>query len=214
MVKVIGNGIVEGQSVAPGGFRGDANGDGLVGIVDYAIWKAHYGLTTLNGPADGDFNSDGVVDNSDFDIMVATWGSYVAPLTPEGILGLPGVPDVLYVVDAGDGPLEFIKQGGTYSGQAYYKMAHGFVTPPSTGKNDFPRDLYLFWAGGPDAPGSPGLWAISDVLGSIVGSSVVTSWDQFAGAIGYLPLCGPLGVFPIIKGGLGISLTVTTTQPW
>ena len=123
----------------------------------------------------------------------------------------------LYAVDVGDGqPLEFVKQSGTYSNQSYYRMTHGIVSPP--GKNDFPVDLYLFWAGGPDPPGSSGLWGVSDVLGSLVGGTSY-AWAFYVGSPEYpgdiyLPLAGPIGSYSLLIGDAANPLEITDIQPW
>lgn len=56
--------IINGKSITPG----DANGDGIVNIDDYAIWVSHFNQSTGNGASDGDFNADGSVDGVDFTI--------------------------------------------------------------------------------------------------------------------------------------------------
>ncbi|MEN1678825.1 MAG: DUF5060 domain-containing protein [Planctomycetota bacterium] len=44
---------------------GDYNGDTVVDVADYAVWRANFGAT---GPNSADGNSDGVVDTADFTI--------------------------------------------------------------------------------------------------------------------------------------------------
>jgi len=51
---------------------GDANGDGLVNIADYAIWLTNYNKN-LSGPTYGDFNSNGKVDGIDFVIWLKNY---------------------------------------------------------------------------------------------------------------------------------------------
>jgi hypothetical protein len=48
--------------------QGDADGDGRVDGVDYAVWLSHAGSVTSNGAADGDFDGDGQVDDHDYEI--------------------------------------------------------------------------------------------------------------------------------------------------
>ena len=47
---------------------GDANLDGHVDGLDYAIWYAHAGTATAGGPTAGDFNQDGRVDQLDYQL--------------------------------------------------------------------------------------------------------------------------------------------------
>ncbi len=57
--------------------RSDADGDGRINLVDFAIWKSHR-KQTLTGPAFGDFNYSGVVDFEDFHILVQEMGNSAA----------------------------------------------------------------------------------------------------------------------------------------
>lgn len=65
LTKVI---AVTTASPTPSVVRGDANGDKVVDIIDYDIWRTNYNKTTQNGPKDGDFNSDTRVDLVDYSI--------------------------------------------------------------------------------------------------------------------------------------------------
>src|SRR3989344_4287321 len=51
---------------------GDANGDGLVNVADYAIWVTNYNKN-LSGASNGDFNSNGKVDGIDFIIWLKNY---------------------------------------------------------------------------------------------------------------------------------------------
>ena len=53
---------------------GDANGDGKVDFIDYAIWRLHFGQTTANGAVDGDFNNSNYVDFVDYAIWRLNFG--------------------------------------------------------------------------------------------------------------------------------------------
>ena len=53
---------------------GDANGDGKVDFIDYAIWRLHFGQTTTNGATDGDFNNSNFVDFVDYAIWRLNFG--------------------------------------------------------------------------------------------------------------------------------------------
>src|SRR5262249_55609844 len=44
----------------------DFNGDGVVDLADYAIWKAHVGIMSGATVLDGDADGDGDVDGADF----------------------------------------------------------------------------------------------------------------------------------------------------
>jgi hypothetical protein len=54
--------------------RSDADGDGRIDLVDFAIWKSNR-KQLLTGPTFGDFNYDGVVDIEDFHILVQEMGN-------------------------------------------------------------------------------------------------------------------------------------------
>lgn len=68
---------------------GDANGDGVVGLLDLDILGANWG-TAGASLTDGDFNGDGVVTLLDLDILGANWGatsgSFEAALAASGIV--------------------------------------------------------------------------------------------------------------------------------
>ena len=53
---------------------GDANSDGKVDGIDYAIWLIHFGQNTTNGYRDGDFNDSGRVDGIDYAIWLVNFG--------------------------------------------------------------------------------------------------------------------------------------------
>lgn len=44
---------------------GDANGDGMANILDFAVSRLYFGQTVSNGNQSGDFNASGVVDSAD-----------------------------------------------------------------------------------------------------------------------------------------------------
>jgi hypothetical protein len=47
--------------------HGDYNGDGIVDVDDYQLWKSHFGMTSATF-YDGDGNGNGVVDSADFTV--------------------------------------------------------------------------------------------------------------------------------------------------
>jgi hypothetical protein len=55
---------------------GDANGDGVVDILDFSLLATHYGTERGDDgySADADFNCDGVIDDLDLDILTAFYG--------------------------------------------------------------------------------------------------------------------------------------------
>lgn len=55
----------------PGGLVGDANGDGLVGAADYAIWAAQFGQTASGLSAD--FDGNGSVGGGDYTLWAANF---------------------------------------------------------------------------------------------------------------------------------------------
>jgi len=52
---------------------GDADGDGDVDMLDFALVAANYQLSVPNGASDGDFDGDGDVDLNDLHILAAHW---------------------------------------------------------------------------------------------------------------------------------------------
>ena len=100
-----GTSVVTPASTTP--IPGDANLDGRVDAIDFAILAAHYGMTTGATWADGDFNGDGAVNFTDFMI-----------LTQHYLQGVGGINPVSAQVPAGivwQSPV-VITQGGTYIG--------------------------------------------------------------------------------------------------
>ncbi|MEM6750594.1 MAG: FG-GAP-like repeat-containing protein, partial [Planctomycetota bacterium] len=72
---------------------GDANGDGVVDLLDFDILAQNFGapgngLGTPNGSADGDFNGDGVIDLLDFDILAQNFGAS-SPANTSGAIPEP-----------------------------------------------------------------------------------------------------------------------------
>ncbi len=59
---------------------GDIDADGAVGLADFGILKAHFGLTGARG--DGDLTGDGRIDISDFGILKDNFGKS-SPAVPE-----------------------------------------------------------------------------------------------------------------------------------
>ena len=60
--------------VAPEPIPGDANLDGVVGVLDYLTLKEHFGMTSATW-SDGDFNGDNVVDRADLAILGDNFGA-------------------------------------------------------------------------------------------------------------------------------------------
>jgi hypothetical protein len=54
--------------------RADADGDGAIDLVDFAIWRMYQGQQ-LTGPAFGDFDYSGLVDHEDFNILLQEMGN-------------------------------------------------------------------------------------------------------------------------------------------
>jgi len=60
-------------AATPQPLRGDANGDGVVDILDYNIWRDEFlGILTTKK---SDFNHDGIIDLLDFNI----WRNAINP---------------------------------------------------------------------------------------------------------------------------------------
>jgi len=53
----------------PPGVPGDANSDGKVNVLDFAVWVQNYGQN-LSGAINGDFNNSGQVDMADFAVWI------------------------------------------------------------------------------------------------------------------------------------------------
>jgi hypothetical protein len=72
---------------APGGFPGDANGDGWVDGLDYLIWAGNFGDDPADdppgSPGNGDFDDDGNVDGLDYLLWAGNFGQHNATAAPE-----------------------------------------------------------------------------------------------------------------------------------
>ncbi|MEM6751155.1 MAG: matrixin family metalloprotease, partial [Planctomycetota bacterium] len=66
---------------------GDANGDGVVDLLDFDVLAQNFGSSTGNGAVDGDFNGDGVVDLLDFDVLAQNFGATSPAAIPEPTSG-------------------------------------------------------------------------------------------------------------------------------
>ncbi|MEM9296577.1 MAG: SUMF1/EgtB/PvdO family nonheme iron enzyme, partial [Planctomycetota bacterium] len=66
---------------------GDANGDGVVDLLDFDVLAQRFGdsigFGIGAGPEQGDFNGDGIVDLLDFDILAQNFGVGAAAAIPE-----------------------------------------------------------------------------------------------------------------------------------
>ncbi len=73
---------------------GDANGDGVVNIVDLSILASNWGTTSGATWSMGDFNGDGMVNVLDLSILADHWG--------DTLTGLPTIPSGLSATPASD----------------------------------------------------------------------------------------------------------------
>ncbi|MEM7682693.1 MAG: dockerin type I domain-containing protein [Planctomycetota bacterium] len=85
---------------------GDANGDGVVDLLDFDILAQNFGapgngLGIPNGVADGDFNGDGAVDLLDFDTLAQNFGSSSPASVPGAIPGAVPEPASLATLGLG-----------------------------------------------------------------------------------------------------------------
>ncbi|MEM7681947.1 MAG: dockerin type I domain-containing protein [Planctomycetota bacterium] len=62
---------------------GDANGDGVVDLLDFDVMAGNFGASTTQGASAGDFNGDGVVDLLDFDLLSGNFGASAPGNVPE-----------------------------------------------------------------------------------------------------------------------------------
>ncbi|MEM7683035.1 MAG: dockerin type I domain-containing protein [Planctomycetota bacterium] len=62
---------------------GDANGDGVVDLLDFDVLAQNFGQPTAGGASAGDFNGDGVVDLLDFDLLSQNFGNSSPGNVPE-----------------------------------------------------------------------------------------------------------------------------------
>jgi hypothetical protein len=69
----------------------DADGDGKVDGVDYAVWFNNYNQNTSNGVSDGDFDENGTVNISDFVAWINSYGKNPPP-TPTSTQPTPTTP--------------------------------------------------------------------------------------------------------------------------
>ncbi|MEM9296293.1 MAG: dockerin type I domain-containing protein, partial [Planctomycetota bacterium] len=79
---------------APVLLDGDANGDGVVDLLDFDVLAQNFGAGPgfPDGLSAGDFNADGVVDLLDFDILAQNFGSSSPAVVPvPGSVGLMGL---------------------------------------------------------------------------------------------------------------------------
>ena len=72
--------VVVGEGPEPCTFwppLGDANGDGVVDILDFSLLATHFGAVRGEPgySAAVDFNCDGVIDDRDFGILESQWGA-------------------------------------------------------------------------------------------------------------------------------------------
>jgi len=67
---------------------GDANGDGRVDGIDYAIWVSHYSQQ-ISGAQNGDFNNDSRIDGLDFVLWLSHYGNILATNTPTAVPNSP-----------------------------------------------------------------------------------------------------------------------------
>jgi hypothetical protein len=78
----------------------DLNCDGIVDLLDYAIWGQHFGETAGAAAPIGDINGDGIVDIRDYGIWRANFGHTAAGTPPVaalegpllGAVPIPGEP--------------------------------------------------------------------------------------------------------------------------
>jgi hypothetical protein len=73
------------------GLSADLDGDGLVGLTDFGILKAHFGEP--GGRAEGDVDGNGLVDLTDFGILKSSFGKTFEPMTPDSGLAQSAVPE-------------------------------------------------------------------------------------------------------------------------
>jgi len=55
-----------------GNIQGDANSDGSINLIDFAVWRLHNGQN-LSGAINGDFNNSGQVDVADFTVWIGNY---------------------------------------------------------------------------------------------------------------------------------------------
>src|SRR5207302_1075478 len=75
---------------------GDINGDGIVDIRDYGIWRQQFGATDCGNVAD--LNDDCIVDIRDYGIWRQNFGQTGPTVTPTAT---PGAPGRAYVANNG-----------------------------------------------------------------------------------------------------------------
>ncbi len=72
------------------GFPGDYNGDGVVNLADYTVWRDSLGATGIGLAADG--NGSGVVDSSDYNVWKSHFGqstAFVGSTLEDGTTSIP-----------------------------------------------------------------------------------------------------------------------------
>src|SRR2546430_811334 len=69
---------------------GDINGDGIVDIRDYGVWRQQFGATDCGNPAD--LNADCIVDIRDYGIWRQNFGQTGPTVTPTSNAPPPATP--------------------------------------------------------------------------------------------------------------------------
>ncbi|WP_425396015.1 hypothetical protein [Aeoliella sp.] len=85
--------------VVPLGLEGDFNGDGLVNLADYTVWRNNLGSSAdLNGNGDENSGSAGVVDAADYALWKQNFGASAAAASVTATAQVPEPSAVLLVL--------------------------------------------------------------------------------------------------------------------
>jgi hypothetical protein len=124
---------------------GDANSDGKVDGIDFAIWLSHYGQST-SGITNGDFNADNRIDGIDFAIWLSNYGKIAATDTPTRTLTSSPVPTLTLTLTPS--PIPTGSGGGiTFAGAGDIASCGGPAEATAKQITDLGPNAYAFAAG-------------------------------------------------------------------
>lgn len=93
-LEVIGNSLVLSlNEVIPPAENADFNGDGIVNLADYTLWRDNLGSTGELGVSAGNANGDNIVDGADYGVWRSQFGSQLEATGASLLAGSQAVPE-------------------------------------------------------------------------------------------------------------------------